>query len=138
MEQRRKVKVKDIEPELTFTAARSGGPGGQNVNKVNTKITLSFDVNNSGVLSEEEKEKISQGLASRITKEGVLMITASDKRSQLQNKAAALQKLDKLLGKVFSTRKKRKATKPPKSAHINRLDAKKKQSEKKKWRQNPQ
>jgi len=124
----------DLSSELMFTMSRSSGPGGQNVNKVNTKVTLKFDVVNSSVLTAEQKELIVRKLATRMTKEGVLILTAQEKRSQLQNKEAAVSKLDHLLAKTFTHRKARKATKPGKAAHHARIKAKKHRSEKKQWR----
>lgn len=122
-------------PELVFTTSRSSGPGGQNVNKVNTKVTLKFDVMQSLALSPEQKELILKKIGSRLTKEGVLLITAQDKRSQLQNKEEVLQKLDQLLIKIFTPKKQRKATKPSKAAKHARIKDKKQRSEKKQWRQ---
>ena len=98
--------------ELVFTTSRSSGPGGQNVNKVNSKVTLKFDVINSSKLSEEEKELIMKKLATKITKDGILVLTSQDKRSQLQNKEEVLLRLDQLLVKAFTPKKSRKATKP--------------------------
>lgn len=122
-------------PELVFTTSRSSGPGGQNVNKVNTKVTLKFDVMQSVALSPEQKELILKKIGSRLTKEGVLLITAQDKRSQLQNKEEVLQKLDQLFIKIFTPKKQRKATKPSKAAKHARIKDKKQRSEKKQWRQ---
>jgi len=130
----KKVRASFIEPELEFLTSRSGGPGGQHANKVETKVILHFDVVNSQLINEEQRKLILEKLASRITKEGVLQITASNKRSQLQNKQAALAKLDKLFAKAFTQKKKRKKTKPGKAANQKRLDKKKQQAEKKKWR----
>ncbi len=127
-------KAENLSNELVFTMSRSSGPGGQNVNKVNTKVTLKFDVLNSSVLTAEQKEVIAKKLASRMTKEGVLILTAQDRRSQLQNKEAVLFKLDQLLTKVFTHRRARKATKPGKAAVHARIKAKKHRSEKKQWR----
>ena len=124
----------DLSSELMFTMSRSSGPGGQNVNKVNTKVTLKFDVVNSSVLTAEQKELIVRKLAARMTKEGVLILTAQEKRSQMQNKEAVVSKLDHLLAKTFAHRKARKATKPGKAAHHARIKAKKHRSEKKQWR----
>ena len=135
MIQTARVRSKDVTAELQFTASKSGGPGGQNVNKVNSKITLRFDVANSQLLSEEEKEKIKEKLATRITNEGELLISAQSKRTQLQNKEAAIIKFNKLMGKAFARKKFRKATKPTKSSIKKRLNEKKKHSEKKKLRQ---
>ena len=130
-----KVKNKDVTNELDLSASRSGGPGGQNVNKVNSKINLRFDVKQSPSLTEEEKEKILEKLSSRITNEGVLILSASSKRTQLQNKEAAIVKFNQLMGRAFAKRKVRKATKPTKGSIKRRLKNKKIQSEKKKMRQ---
>jgi ribosome-associated protein len=123
-----------VASELEFVTSRSSGPGGQNVNKVNTKVTLRWPVVASVILSSEERDTITQKLASRITLEGELVISAQDKRSQLQNKEAALAKLDELLTKAFVKKKKRKATKPSKGAVQKRIESKKKHGEKKKMR----
>ena len=130
-----KVKNKDVTNELDLSASRSGGPGGQNVNKVNSKINLRFDVKQSPSLTEEEKEKILEKLSSRITNDGVLILSASSKRTQLQNKEAAIVKFNQLMGRAFAKRKARKATKPTKGSIKRRLKNKKIQSEKKKMRQ---
>lgn len=131
----RKLSAALLQPELEFSASRSSGPGGQNVNKVNSKVTLKFDVGNSIVLSEEEKSTLLTKLASRLSTAGVLILTSQDKRSQLQNKEAALAKLDTLLTKAFVKKKARKATKPSKGSVQKRIKKKKQHSEKKQWRQ---
>ncbi len=127
--------AEDLINEIIFTTSRSSGPGGQNVNKVNTKVTMKFDVVQSTVLSAEQKELINKKLATRLTKEGILLLTAQDKRSQLQNKEEVLHKLDILLSKAFTPRKKRRPTKPSKAAKHARIQSKKQRSEKKQWRQ---
>lgn len=118
----RKLSAALLQPELEFSASRSSGPGGQNVNKVNSKVTLKFDVRNSSVLNEEEKTFLLNKLASRLSTEGVLILTAQDKRSQLQNKEAVMAKLDTILAKAFEKKKVRKATKPSKGSVQNRID----------------
>ena len=124
-----------LAPELEFTTSRSSGPGGQNVNKVNSKVTLRWNVRDSALLTAEEKELLLRKLAASLTTEGSLLITAQDKRSQLQNKEEVLLKLERVLKQAFAKKKKRKATKPSKSSVRSRLDKKKKHSDKKKWRQ---
>jgi ribosome-associated protein len=123
--------------ELVFSTSRSSGPGGQNVNKVNTKVTLKFDVANSSILTEEEKQILAMKLATRLTTEGVLVLTSQDKRSQLDNKEAVILKFQKVIAKVFEKKKARKATKPSKTSVQNRIQKKKLHSEKKKWRKGP-
>ncbi len=127
----------DLLHELTFTTSRSSGPGGQNVNKVNSKVTLKWDVVHSVVLKLEQKEVIFKKLAQRITTQGILMITSQEKRSQFENKEAALSKLDQLLIKAFTLTKVRKATNSTKAAKQKRMKSKKIRSEKKQWRQKP-
>ncbi|MBN8653641.1 MAG: aminoacyl-tRNA hydrolase [Cytophagales bacterium] len=129
--------IDQIKPEFVFAASRSSGPGGQNVNKVNSRITLSWKVSES-TLAPEVKEVILKKLHSRITADGELQITVQESRSQLQNKEATIQKLHELLSKAFAPRKVRKPTKPGKVAKQARLQTKKQNSEKKKWRQKPE
>lgn len=129
------VKNKEVTNELEFSTSRSGGPGGQNVNKVNSKVSLRFDVPKSEILSEEDKAKISEKLANRMSNEGVLIITAQHSRSQLKNKEAAIAKFNELMEKAFQRKKIRRRTKPSKGAVQKRLTSKKIQSEKKKMRQ---
>ena len=130
-------KTEMLMSELLFTASRSGGPGGQNVNKVNSKVTLKWDVTHSVLLNENQREIITRKLASRLTKEGILILTAQDKRSQLQNKEEVISKLNHLLVKAFTPKKVRKKTKPSKAAQQARIKDKKQRSEKKQWRQKP-
>jgi ribosome-associated protein len=131
-----KLNAARLNRELEFTASRSEGPGGQNVNKVNSKVTLRWDILNSQIISAHEKQIIKDRLSSFLTKDGILMLSAQDKRSQLQNKEAVMEKLDTLLAKAFAVKKRRKPTKPSKSAKAERLKKKKLVSEKKKWRGN--
>ncbi len=122
-------------PELQFLTSRSSGPGGQNVNKVNSKVTLRFDIKQSALLSESERETLLIKLASKLTTDGELLISVQEHRSQLANKEAAMLKLDQLLKKAFTKPKVRKKTKPTKSSKEKRFSEKKLQGEKKKWRQ---
>lgn len=119
---------------MLFQASRSSGPGGQNVNKVNSKVTLTFNIPNSMVLDEEEKSKLLEKIGNKLDSEGNLQIQSQEKRSQIQNKEIAIKKFYELLSKSFHKKKIRKATKPSKGAIEQRLKAKKVVSEKKKNR----
>lgn len=121
--------------EFNFSASRSSGPGGQNVNKVNSKVTLEWNVVQSLLVSEEEKAVILHKLSSHLTKEGTLQLTSQEARSQRQNKETVVQKLEQLLTKAFTKKKIRKPTKPSKVAKQKRVHQKKQHGEKKKWRQ---
>lgn len=124
-----------LERELMFSTSRASGPGGQNVNKVETKVTLKFDLESSSLLSEEEKTLLREKLKSLVTKDGMVIVSSQEKRSQLQNKEEVMLKFDRLLAKAFEKKKKRKATKPSKSSMQKRMVSKKKNAEKKQWRQ---
>ena len=130
-----RIQANDLIQELNFTASRSSGPGGQNVNKVSTKITLKFDVVNSSILSEEQKQLLLDKWRNKLTKDGVLLLSAQDSRSQQQNKEEAVAKFDQLLRSAFTIPKARKATKPSKTAQQKRIAEKKQRGEKKQWRQ---
>jgi ribosome-associated protein len=121
--------------EFEFLVSRSSGPGGQNVNKVNSRITLKWNIAGSTLLTPDQKQILLSKLASQLTKDGVLMISVQDQRSQLQNKEAAIARLDELLVRALTPKKKRRPTKPSKSSSRKRVESKKKHSEKKQWRQ---
>lgn len=114
--------------EVRFTFSRSGGPGGQNVNKLNTKAVLWFDVENSPTLTPCQKLKIRQSLARRISKDGVLQVTAEQYRTQKANKEDALQRFTELLAAALVEKKVRKKTRMSASARERRLQAKKRRS----------
>ncbi|TGE26400.1 alternative ribosome rescue aminoacyl-tRNA hydrolase ArfB [Hymenobacter metallicola] len=118
-------------PELQFQTSRSSGPGGQNVNKVESRVELRFHVGNSELLSEEQKATLLEKLASKLTTEGELLLSAQEDRSQLRNKEIVVQKFYDLLRKALHKPKARKATKPSKGAVRARLESKKKHGEKK-------
>lgn len=123
--------------ELQFKAIRSSGPGGQHANKVSSKVELSFDVVNSSVLSETEKSRISKKLASKLTNEGALLLQCDESRSQHKNKDLVIERFFALLEAALKIPKKRKASKPSKSAIEKRLKSKKANAEKKANRNKP-
>lgn len=123
--------------ELKFKAVRSSGAGGQNVNKVSSKVILSFDLNNSGSLSEEEKALLENKLASRLTNDGILILSCDEDRSQLKNKEIVTKRFLQIITQGLIIPKIRKATKIPKSVIRKRLKDKKSNSETKQNRRKP-
>jgi len=111
--------------ELSFTFARSSKPGGQNVNKVNTRVSLIFDVINSPSLSAAEKTRIHQRLAGRINRQGLLRVVSYRHRTQAANRAATIRRFVTLLSEALHEAKPRKKTRQPRSAKEGRLAAKK-------------
>lgn len=128
---------KQLETEIVFSATRSSGPGGQNVNKVSTRIELRFSVINSTVFSDDEKARISLKLKNRINSEGELIITSQTGRSQLDNKEKALEKFFELVEKALTIRKKRIKTSPSITSRLKRLESKKITALKKQLRKPP-
>jgi ribosome-associated protein len=122
------LNVKNFERELQFMASRSSGAGGQNVNKVNTKIELRFNVKDSEILSDEEKEIIFAKLEKRISNDGYLIIKSQSSRSQLKNKQETIEKFYRLISSSLTKAKKRKKTKPSLASKTRRLDKKRNDS----------
>lgn len=126
--------IESIIKELKFTTARSGGPGGQGVNKVNTKVVLHWDYLSSLYLKQEQKEIIGIKLATKINNLNEVVLASQESRSQLENKEGVINKLKQLLINAFTISKPRRPTKPTKSSVRKRLDNKKKHSYKKNLR----
>jgi ribosome-associated protein len=124
--------------ELQFKAVRSSGAGGQNVNKVSSKVVLSFDVKNSNSLTNEEKNLLEINLSSRLTNEQILILNCDEDRSQLKNKEIVIKRVLAILEQGLYIPKIRKATKIPKSVIRKRLKDKKNLSETKKNRKKPE
>jgi ribosome-associated protein len=123
--------TKDIfidEDQLVFKASRSGGPGGQNVNKVNTRVTLFFDVRGCEGLSGLQKQRILDRLSTRADKGGVIRVVSQKFRTQKANRSAALERLQQLLREALKTKHVRKKTKVPERARLRRLEEKKRRS----------
>lgn len=120
--------------ELRFRTSRSGGPGGQNVNKLETRVELLFDVRSSSVLTEEQKRLVAEKLARRIDDEGVLHVVAQQTRSQWENKRRAIERLHELLQKALRPQKRRMKTKPTAVSRERRLSEKKQRAEIKRLR----
>lgn len=123
--------MKDFTRELSFKTSRSSGAGGQNVNKVETSVTVLWNVQESGLFNEFQKNLIQEKLRNRINAEGFLFLTVSESRTQLANKNKATDKILEIVNKALVVPKKRLATKPSKAQKQKRLDTKKKLSDKK-------
>ena len=123
--------AQDFTPEFQFQASRSGGAGGQNVNKVSTKVELRFNVLTSNLLDDSQKALVQERLKNQINSEGELIIVSQEERTQLRNKNTVIKKFRELLKKVLFIHKKRLKVKPTIAMIAKRLDSKKKLSEKK-------
>lgn len=123
--------------ECIFTSSRSSGPGGQNVNKVNTRIQLRINFDDSTIFSQEQKLTLHIKLGNRINNDGYLQLSIQKTRSQLKNKQIAIELVFVLIEKALTQPKKRHKTKPTKASRLRRLEDKKKQSDKKNERRRP-
>jgi ribosome-associated protein len=119
------LKYRNFEREFVFSASRSGGPGGQNVNKVSSKVELRFSIIQTSLLSESEKELIFKKLKNKINIEGELLLISQSERTQLMNKKVVLGKFYDLVSKALTVQAKRRSTRPTLSSKIKRLNEKK-------------
>ena len=129
--------IEQLLTELSFSAIRSSGPGGQHVNKTASKVEVSFDLENSKALSDTERNRLLEKLSSRITTKGTITLQCGETRSQHKNKSLVIDRLVSLLQENLKVPKKRKKTKPSKSAVEKRLKSKRVKALKKSNRKPP-
>lgn len=128
------IKERNFENEFVFSASRSGGPGGQNVNKVSSKVELRFSIRNTSFFTDEEKDIIYRKLKNKINSEGELVLNSQSERSQLMNKNAVTDKFYLIIAEALTLPKKRRPTRPSLSSKLKRLETKKNRSSIKKLR----
>lgn len=124
--------------ELDLRVARASGPGGQGVNTTDSAVEIRWDIDNTVVLTAAERRRVHGKLSNRITKDGVLIVRASDHRSQHRNREAARSRLRKLVRGALQRQKRRKPTKPSRASKRRRLEEKRRHSEKKRLRKPPE
>lgn len=129
---------KQLETEIVLSATRSSGPGGQNVNKVNTRVELRFSIKNSNLFSDDEKDRIFLKLKNKINSEGELILTSQTARTQLDNKEKVIEKNFELIEKALTIQKKRLKSRPTAASRLKRLESKKSQAFKKHFRKPPE
>jgi len=131
------VSERNFYPEFRFQTSRSSGPGGQHVNKTESRVELFFNIDASTLLADEEKERLLRKLKKRINADGELIIASESTRSQARNKEDCIKKVYELIEKALRLEKKRIATRPSIAARKKRLETKRLQSEKKQLRKKP-
>ena len=131
------MNTENLLKELKFKAIRSSGPGGQHANKVSSKIELTFDLEKSTELNDDQKNLLYKNISNRLTKENILILFCDESRSQHKNKEIAVKRFLELIKNGLKKPKHRKATKPSKASVKKRLDTKKKHSIKKSTRKKP-
>lgn len=124
--------------ELEFRFSGSGGPGGQNVNKRDTRVSLRFDIGASSALTEDDRQRVRKRLANRISRDDVLQIVAATQRTQAGNRAAAVARFAELMRRALKSPRKRKATRVPKRQRAVRREEKARRADKKRLRSRPQ
>jgi ribosome-associated protein len=128
------LKKRNFENEFVYSTSRSSGPGGQNINKLNTKVELRFSINSTLLFSDEEKELIRTKLSNKITMEGELLLVTQSERTQLMNKKRVTEKFYSIVSKALTSLPKRRATRPTITSVRKRIENKRNQGYKKNLR----